>query len=350
MCHFPSLPGFPSQAALWYFLETIVEDENLRKHGLVILADFRNFSWNQMSRKAIRLLTRMFTTMPLSLKGGHLCYPSTLANYIISIAKRLFPKAIRLRSRMHYGTPSQVLTELSGFCLPMDRIPVDLGGLLPVNALEWVMKRQILEMLRDGSISPASAGVALGNIQSQRGNISQATAGARTNLLAPALAVMLQQINPRVSQQIAPPPQQQTSQQLHGDPSAVEDAQAKASVAESSIPNGAHFQSHSDSQLYECIARARQTNSTGRRSDPRMHRALMMTVQDENLSRLDALLAAGFVFPGKTLSEIKASNARTLKDSEGVTLKQRRDQLNRRLREVKGWIQHARLTGDLSGT
>ena len=41
----------------------------------------------------------------------------------------------------------------------MDRVPARLAGLLPVNAPEWVdlMKRQILEMLRDGSISAALA-------------------------------------------------------------------------------------------------------------------------------------------------------------------------------------------------
>jgi len=37
----------------------------------------------------------------------------------------------------------------------------------------------------------------------------------------------------------------------------------------------------------------------------------------------------------------------SIKDSEGVVLRQRRDQLSRRLREVKQWIKHARVTGSL---
>ena len=360
------------QVAHWYFLETIVEEENLRKQGYVILVDFRNFSWNQMSRKMIRFWARAVTIMPLSLKGGHLCYPSALANFAISTFKTLLSKDIRLRGRMHYGAPSHVLTELSGFCLPMDCVPVDLGGLLPVNASEWVMKRQILEMLRDGSISASSAAVALRNLESQQENNSQMAASARATLLAPALAAALQQITPSVpfppqnaansilqpprQQQDQPthnveaPPQQQILQRMQQVPHADVATLAEESADQSTSVGGIYFQSHSDSQLYECIARERQTNSIGRKSDPRMHRALIMIVQDENLSGLDALLAAGFIFPGKTLSEIKTSNARTLKDSEGITLKQRRDQLNRRLREVKGWIQHARQTGDLSGT
>ena len=115
--------------------------------------------------------------MPLSLKGGPLCHASALANFIVSvISKRLLPADIRLRSRIHCGTPSQVLTDLSGFSLPMDRVPAHLGRLLPVpqNAPEWAMKRQILEMLRDGSMSAALATVALESIQSQQESSSQA--------------------------------------------------------------------------------------------------------------------------------------------------------------------------------
>lgn len=303
------------QVALWYFLETIVEEENLRKQGYVILVDFRNFSWNQMSRKMVHFLTRAVTIMPLSLKGGHLCYPSALANFLISTAKRLLSKDIRLRSRMHYGTPSHVLTELSGFCLPMDLVPVDLGGFLPVNAPEWVMKRQILEMLRDGSISAASAAVALRNLESQQESNSQMTTAARATLLSPALAAAIQQINPpppfpppNAATSTPQPPRQDQSthvidapsqQQMHRAPHSNVATPAEESTDQSTSVGGIYFQSHSDSQLYECIARERQTNSIGKKSDPRMHRALIMTVQDENLSRLDALLAGGFVFPGK---------------------------------------------------
>ena len=56
----------------------------------------------------------------------------------------------------------------------MDRVPARLAGLLPVNAPEWVMKRQILEMLRDGSMSAALATVALESMQSQQESSSQA--------------------------------------------------------------------------------------------------------------------------------------------------------------------------------
>ena len=62
------------------------------------------------------------------------------------------------------------------------------------------------------------------------------------------------------------------------------------------------------------------------------------------MSRSDAVVAGGFVFPDLN------SSSRTTKDSDGITLKQRTDQLGRRVREAEKWIQHARETGELSGS
>lgn len=111
------------------------------------------------------------------------CHRSSLA---LPLIKRLIPRSIRLRFKTHHGTPSQVLTELSGFCLPVDRVPVDMGGMLAVNAPEWVMKRQVLETLRQHSASTVARGLA----QHQRDNPQQLPpiSDATTAILSAAIA------------------------------------------------------------------------------------------------------------------------------------------------------------------
>jgi hypothetical protein len=63
---------------------------------------------------------------------------------------------------------------------------------------------------------------------------------------------------------------------------------------------------------------------TGRKGDPRMHRAVAARLNDPNLSLFDALTAGGFTYP--------TDEDANYMDSEQVTLGQRKNQLSRRLR------------------
>ena len=70
----------------------------------------------------------------------------------------------------------------------------------------------------------------------------------------------------------------------------------------------------------------------GRHGDRRMNRAVEARQKDPNTSLLSALLAGGFIFPQIYSPGVKLSK---VKDTDGVTVYQRKNQLNRRLREER---------------
>jgi len=70
----------------------------------------------------------------------------------------------------------------------------------------------------------------------------------------------------------------------------------------------------------------------GRHGDRRMNRAVEARQKDPNISLLSALLAGGFIFPQIYSPGVKLSK---VKDTDGVTVYQRKNQLNRRLREER---------------
>ena len=70
----------------------------------------------------------------------------------------------------------------------------------------------------------------------------------------------------------------------------------------------------------------------GRNGDIRMSKAVKARHLDSNISLLSALLAGGFVFPDMYKPGVKLSK---VKDLDGVTVYQRKNQLNRRLREER---------------
>lgn len=70
----------------------------------------------------------------------------------------------------------------------------------------------------------------------------------------------------------------------------------------------------------------------GRKSDPRMDRAIAAKLQDQKMSNLEALQKGGFIFAGE--NGTKAPEAEMV-DPDGVTLTQRKNQLWRRIRELR---------------
>ena len=69
----------------------------------------------------------------------------------------------------------------------------------------------------------------------------------------------------------------------------------------------------------------------GRLSDPRMVAAIEAKKRDKNLSLREALEAGGFEFPD---TEVRCPAANVV-DADGVSLAQRKNQLSRRLRQIK---------------
>jgi len=67
----------------------------------------------------------------------------------------------------------------------------------------------------------------------------------------------------------------------------------------------------------------------GRSGDERMNKAVLARKHDPNISLMQALLLGGFVFPEMYTPGVKMAQ---VKDTDGVTIAQRKNQLNRRLR------------------
>ncbi len=75
------------------------------------------------------------------------------------------------------------------------------------------------------------------------------------------------------------------------------------------------------------------SNTVGRRGDPRMNRAVKARLENPNLSLLEALILGGFQFPDGTDADGKSD--RNICDADNVLLCQRKNQLSRRLRLAK---------------
>ena len=86
---------------------------------------------------------------------------------------------------------------------------------------------------------------------------------------------------------------------------------------------------HNNSGI-ECSSHSSQPAlKSGRRGDPRMHKAVSARLANHTLPLLDALREGGFDFPAD------AGTDTSIVDADGVTLAQRKNQLSRRVRMAK---------------
>ena len=108
------------------------------------------------------------------------------------------------------------------------------------------------------------------------------------------------------------------------------------------------FANLSDRYIYQKIWHNKTREGSGRRPDPRMDSAVLACLEDALLTPVDALCNAGFVFPDAQ-RDLLSRGSKHFVDSNGVSLRQRRDQLNRRLRQARKWIEDAR-AGTLTDT
>ena len=277
--------------ALWYLLEVCVKDPAVRRAGVVIVADGRNLQKKHYSRKMKLLVQVMGSVMPVRVRGIHLCYPSKVAYFVMyPVLKQILGRHFRLRFKMHFGTQQKVLRDLAeGYCLPIDRLPVEFGGTITLNMDQFLANRIALESSSDLGRLPQEA--------------SSTRKSKRTRKIKPKVA------------KVTPPP----SSPIPRKPTIKSESKSKRKVPSPKL--------HAKSSISQHNRKAKESKGKakfkGRRPDPRMAKAAQAKMDDPSLTLLDALVIGGYVFNGKKV------------DQDGISLRQRTNNLCRRIRLTK---------------
>ena len=290
------------QEVMWltYLLEIVVQHQSLQSRGFVLLVDMSNATGRQRTRQSQQYMQRAINgAFPIRNRSIHGCNVSPLLmQFLVPVFRRFATKSIRLRTRVHRGSGEDLLRSLAEYSLPRDRVPSDLGGSVVLDVNQFIIDRFQLEA--------SQAGV---NLQvAETGSVDQAD---RTGTTLSSAAHHHNQHGK------APP--------IHG-PSV-----GAAAAAVSRI--------HTNPS---------SSKRTGPRNiaDPRMVKAVRAKQDDPDLSLYDALISGGFSFtkngPGSTDYDFF--------DENDVSLKQRKNNLCRRLKKEKEKEKQekkrARKTGD----
>ena len=271
------------QEVMWltYLLEIAVQHKSLQSRGFVVLFDISNGTGRHRTRQSQQYMQRALDgAFPIRMCSLHIvCNVNSLFTRVIfPVVQRLRPKHMRLRTRFHRGSGEDLLRSLAEFNLPRDRLPSDIGG--SIN--QFLIDRFQLEASRAGI-----------NLQSVE---EQSSPGGQSNRAGTTLSLAA------------------STRNRHG----------QAPQSDGPYAGGAAV-----------AAASGDTKGSAKRKgprnvvDPRMAKAVRAKQDDPDLSLHDALISGGFAFSQKG----SGTTDYDFFDENDVSLKQRKNNLSRRLRK-----------------
>ena len=321
ICMYPGRRKFAEYSAddelrgFWYLLESLMSDDNLREKGVVFVMDGRQipFEW-MFSSRGSQITTLMIKSLPLKVKGIHLCYPNSVAGALLGAMKWAYSKEMRLRFRIHCGDEQTVLESLKQHSLPNQILPSDLGG--------DISNSDLRQFTMGGSMPSAfeESNCDVPRDDSRGAHVSSILLPFSTKRAAlPAPLVVQSKGNDKIKSHA-------TGEQSFHDKLVAMD-RLFSSTDESCTVLPENFQLTDEEETMFINPREKG----GRKSQPRMNKAVVMAIRYPKANRYEILVSAGFVFS----TTKKMMNEKKIVDAEGISLAQRKNQLRRRIKSLQ---------------
>lgn len=292
-------PRHRQKRAFWYMLECLAQDPDARKNGAVIIADGRGVHPGILDHTYVRWAAGVFwRAFPMQWKAVHIVNANPFVRHIALPCFKFFSRRdIRNRILVHSGkTCTQTLAQ---YRLPLSCLPAELnlGGTVEMNCVKWAQDRYAIEGFSAPNASHACTN-SFGSLAVDEDDTEPTRKRSRTVLS-------------RIS------------------------SQAASSVRGEKVVSTARHCGTSQSSAFAArfvFTKEEEvliSSFTGRKSDERMSRAIVLCLRDPTIDKTEALKRAGFNYEKR--KKVKEQN---LLDAEGVSLRQRKNQLRRRLKQI----------------
>ena len=242
-------------------------------------------------KRVLAMLKSGENFFPIRLQSLDLCNPMIIYPVVAPVVKAMLSLRLRQLLMVHRGTSDRVLESLNACSLPNYCVPTNLGGNLDVSLEAFVAARLTIEGQDNDTMSD---NLSTNSSISDMSMISQSDTEA-----------------------------QQVAGSTESSPMLITSCSSQASLPQANLPKGS-IRSEERKMKFKM--------HPGRHGDRRMNKAVKARQQDPKMSLIAALLHGGFIFPQLYTPGVKMSQ---VKDTEGVTVYQRKNQLNRRLREER---------------
>lgn len=260
----------------WYLVHVAMEDDEALRNGFIIVSNARNTSLTNFdARSTAAICTSGDRFFPIRWRQTHCCHTNPVFPLVAAMVKSVLSQEQRDTFVLHNGTSEQVIESFRENGIPKHCLPTDIGGSIVVSPELFIRER----LTTEGCFT-----------SEESGGMSQLRMTRSENVVGSSVdtALLVPEKKPYAQ---------------------VKKAKKKASSTAT-----------------------KQSVQPGRPGDPRMNAAVQAKLEDPDLPLLEALAVGGFIFEDINKPGVKSSEVR---DKDGVTVYQRRNQLLRRLRKER---------------
>jgi len=106
---------------MWYTQSAIDGNSGIQQQGIMCVVDYRG-EWKSSPLQFVRLLSAFpFHATPVHNSSLHGIYPNAFKYDIIQTIRRALPNDVRMRVRLHRGSPLEMEYGLRGFGIDLSR-------------------------------------------------------------------------------------------------------------------------------------------------------------------------------------------------------------------------------------
>ena len=137
--------------AFWYIFQSILEDEQVQRRGLIVVAYLAHFSNKNRDPTFARMCIGMMQgCLPIQMSGFHVCYAPPLFRLAARVLFLFMSERLRKRIVSHNNSSGssgnccceQVNSLLgSKYGIPRRLLPTDMGGELKLDIRTWLAER-----------------------------------------------------------------------------------------------------------------------------------------------------------------------------------------------------------------
>lgn len=134
--------------AIWYNIEVASKENTDISSGYVCVVWDKGSSVMDFDHQLYqKLMHYEMTAWPVKLIATHICSsPSLIFRMVKPILLALTDKRTRTRTNFHNLSGEGLLEALSSYGIMKDMLPVEMGGPIEVNMLEWIAQRRATEL------------------------------------------------------------------------------------------------------------------------------------------------------------------------------------------------------------
>ena len=130
--------------AFWYTMHAILEDEEIQRKGVVILAHPKHAAQSNFDRKLTKMnIESLRGCIPVRVAAIHICNPPWFFELFFPILKLFLGEKMRKRIKLHSGEDEEVLEKMQDkFGISREKIPTEMGGGLVLDHMKWLEGRR----------------------------------------------------------------------------------------------------------------------------------------------------------------------------------------------------------------